>query len=131
MRALADHFHEIHEQINFHQAWIETESTYMGRAYRRLVLSVQAETADALEEAWDHLRVSVLEGRQGWPHTLIKGSHPNATAAKQQFLQDVADHLAWTGSDRLRERYDDREWRIIRATLPQATGGTFYDPPPQ
>lgn len=130
-QALADHFHDLHERLNFHQGWIETESNYMGRAYRRFVLSIRAETAEPLVEAWDDFHAAMREGRPRWPATVVVGMHPDVGIAKRQFLQDVSDHLALTRGDRLRERYADRAWREIRARLPEAGGGTFYDPPPQ
>jgi hypothetical protein len=44
MRGVLDRYHQLHEDINFHQGWIETESRHMGRAYRRLVLRIREKT---------------------------------------------------------------------------------------
>ena len=122
-RDLADRFHQIHEDINFHQGWIETESEHMGRAYRRLILRIHAETKLAIKQGWMALRTSTPEAVQA-----LSGDHPDVTAAKTQFLADVSSHLSLLKRDDLRERYSDREWRRIRGELPNGDGGTFYDP---
>jgi hypothetical protein len=130
LRDLADHFHQIHEEINFHQGWIETESPEMGRAYRRLILSIRAETREPINEGWKALRELPTDksiARLG----VVSGDHPDVTAAKRQFLADVSAHLSWTRRDELRDRYSDYEWRRIRAGLRDGGGGTFYDPPAQ
>jgi hypothetical protein len=101
----------------------------MGRAYRRLILSIRAETRHPLNEGWDALRelsADTAVARLGH----LSHQHPEVTATKRQFLADVSDHLSWIRRDAIRERYSDYEWRRIRATLPfNGDAGTFYDPP--
>jgi hypothetical protein len=126
-RAVADHYHQIHEDINFHQGWIESESEEMGRAYRRLLLSIRAETRASMREGWGDLRQ--LLAQQTGKRLGKSGGHPNVTAAKRQFLEDVSDYLSWTRRKRVQDRYSERGWRRIREDLPDERGGTFYDPP--
>lgn len=129
-RSLADHYHQIHEDINFHQGWIESESEEMGRAYRRLLLRIRAETEDLMRDGWSALRQRLAQSSP-LPLGIVSGGHPNVTAAKRQFLADMSAYLRWTGQSELRDRYSDREWRRMRGDLPAESGGTFYDPPPE
>jgi hypothetical protein len=82
-RALADHYHQLHEDINFHQEWIESESEEMGRAYRRLLLRIRAETRDPMRDGWSALRQRLAE-KSPVPLGDISGGHPDVTAAKRQ-----------------------------------------------
>lgn len=131
LRDVLDRYHQIHEDINFHQGWIETQSRPMGRAYRRLILRVRAATHDQIDEAFAAIRRGGGATSATWLEG-VKGGHPDVSAAKTDFIEDVSDYLSWNldRREKLRERYSDHEWRRIRAALPQASGGTFYDPPP-
>lgn len=128
VRDLADQFHQIHEDLNFHQGWIETQSEAMGRAYRRLVLSIRSETREPINEGW-HAARSLTEDTSGARLGLVEANHPDVKDAKRQFLSDVADHLSWTRHNLVRERYADRQWELIKANLPDGGGGTYYEPP--
>lgn len=130
LRGVVDRYHQIHEDINFHQGWIEVESQEMGRAYRRLILRVRAATREPINQALAAIRQGEGASAETWDKG-VTGGHPDVMSAKADFLDDVADHLSWRRTRRrqLRERYTDLAWRRIRASLPQASGGTFYDPP--
>jgi hypothetical protein len=55
MRGVMDRYHQIHEDINFHQGWIEAQSRAMGRAYRRLILRVREATKDSIDDAFQSI----------------------------------------------------------------------------
>lgn len=128
-RDVIDRYHEIHEDINFHQGWIETESQVMGRAYRRLILRIREATKRHIDDAFEAARRRSGGTAASWEEG-VKGGHPDVASAKADFLCDVRDHVSWNPGRRagLRLRYRKIAWRRFRAELPQASGGTFYDP---
>ncbi|MEJ7783473.1 MAG: hypothetical protein WKF96_01635 [Solirubrobacteraceae bacterium] len=121
---VADQFHKLQEDIDFHQAWICTESQALGRAYERLVLTVKALTAEDIKRAWIDPPCKPEDS-----FSLAMETHPPVAEAKRQFMGDLQDHLSLNPERRwaLNERYDDHNWNQIKASLPGAaatTGGT-------
>jgi hypothetical protein len=113
---LAAKFHELQEDINFFQGWIESESIAFGRAYQRLVLEVKALTLPDIQVAW---ATGPVDPQQGF--SLQGETHPPVESAKQQFLRDLRAHLSLKPADRwaLRSRYSDQNWLRVTAAIPK------------
>lgn len=111
---LAGEFHKLQEAIDFHQAWIDSESVSFGRAYRRLVLTIKALTIDEIKAAW---KAAPCRPEDGF--SLADKTHPPVEEAKEQFIRDLQDHLSLQPSRRwnLNDRYDDYHWTQIKAEI--------------
>jgi hypothetical protein len=119
---LAAQFHTLQEGIDFHQGWIDSESLWLGRAYRRLVRSIKALTFGEIKNAWKNAPCSPDDG-----FSLAEETHPPVAAAKEQFIGDLRDHLSLhpLNRRRLRQRYSDDNWQRVLASAPTVnhTGG--------
>lgn len=113
---LAAQFHELQEAIDFHQGWIDAESVELGRAYRRLVMSIKALTFHEIKEAWKQPPCDPAQGFSLEEHT-----HPKVADAKEQFVRDVRDHLSMNPNKRmdLKDRYEDANWQRMLNSLPK------------
>lgn len=120
---LAGQFHSLQEKIDFHQGWIAAESRALGRAYCRLVLVVKHLTFEPIKAAWKEAPCRPEDG-----FSLAEETHPPVARAKDQFIEDLRDHLSLNPVRRrtLRRRYSDEQWERVRDPLqqPEPTGGT-------
>jgi hypothetical protein len=116
--ALADQFHCLQESIDFHQAWIESESVHLGRAYRKLVASVKKLTVQEIKAAWKAPPCSPDDG-----FSLAEGVHPPIDASQDQFIVDLREHMSANpfSRRRMRQRYADQK---PSATAPPPTAPT-------
>jgi hypothetical protein len=112
---VAARFHQIQEQIDFHQSWIESESVSLGRAYCRLVLRIKALTYTAIKEAWAMPPVTPENG-----FSVMPVAPQGLEQARERFITDLRDHLtllrAWRRIS-LRCRYRDKKWSEIKADI--------------
>ena len=85
---------------------------------------MKALTAEDIQRAWKKPPYKPEDG-----FSLACEKRPPVAEAKRQFMTDLQDHLSLYPNRRwdLNERYDDRNWNQIKASLPEAataTGGT-------
>lgn len=87
---LADRFHELHENLDFHRGWISTESVALWRSYCGLVDRVKGDYEPLIQEAWD--KAALRPGKRMPKDEL--GGLPDTRAAEKRFLRDVRWHLS-------------------------------------
>jgi len=86
--ALVQSFHELQDELTYQQAWIGSESKYMGRSYDRLVRGVKTKTEPQITAAW-------AEEVRALPGNAVDGEvHPDIEALVEAFLKDVRAHLS-------------------------------------
>lgn len=86
--AIVELFHVAQENLSYYEAWVEAESKYMGRSYKRLVRAVKSATEASIQQAW-------REQRRPLPGDARPGDvHPNLDPVVSAFLQDVRSHLS-------------------------------------
>lgn len=88
-QALIDRFHELQEQIDYHEGWIASESPSMKRSYCRLVKEVKDKTRDPIRHAWQE-----PERRDPADAVLDGDVHPDLDEVRERFLKDVRQHLS-------------------------------------
>jgi hypothetical protein len=119
---LAGQFHQLQEQIDFHQGWISSESSELGRAYERFISAIKQLTVEEIRSAW---RNDPCRPEDGF--TLQDEHHPDVKPVKDQFIEDARDHLAigrfWRRRG-LKQRYSDEAWQRMNAARSPARGGT-------
>lgn len=115
---VAARFHEVQEQINFHQSWIDSESAALGRAYCRLVLRTKALTLQPIREAWAASPALPADG-----FSVAPVSPAELGAARERFVADLRDHLSWWPWRRLalRARYTKKKWAAIQVAVQDIT----------
>lgn len=86
--ALIDRFHDMHDQLSYYTGWIGSESKYMSRSYRRLVMSIQTGTQPLISEAWK------VEVRPLPADSTPDDIHLDFDDDVQRFLADVRSHLS-------------------------------------
>lgn len=87
-RELIGRFHDAQDNLSYYQAWVEVESKYMARSYRRLVDAVKAKTEADIQAAWR------AEVRSVPDDALPEDTHPDLSGDVGAFLQDVRSHLS-------------------------------------
>jgi hypothetical protein len=103
-QAVVERFHELQEQIDFHQGWISVDDEVMGRAYDHFVREVKRRAEVPIREAWNREPCSPAQGIPG------TGVPFDIEDLKRQFLADVRDHLRVVpDTAELRRRYPARE----------------------
>lgn len=86
--AVIELFHLAQENLSYYEAWVEAESKYMGRSYKRLVRAVKSATETSIQEAW-------REQRRPLPgDARASDVHPDLNEAVSAFLKDVRSHLS-------------------------------------
>jgi hypothetical protein len=115
---VATRFHEVQEQINFHQSWIDSESAALGRAYCRLVLRTKALTLQPIREAWAASPALPADG-----FSVAPVAPAELEAARERFVADLRDHLSWWPGRRLalRARYTKKKWAEIQVAVKDIT----------
>ena len=99
---LIAHFHEIQEQIHYHEGWIGTESPALAASYCTLVKTVRDVCAAPIREAWK------AAPRDFANQTEPADVHPDVASAANAFLRDAREHLSpwpWV------------RWRVDRRNL--------------
>jgi hypothetical protein len=87
-RELVDRFHELQDDLTYHQAWVGSESKYMKRSYDKLIAEVKHSTADLITEAWGQ----PLRPPPG--NALPDDDFPSLGPVVDVFLRDVRSHLS-------------------------------------
>lgn len=116
--AVAARFHEVQEQIDFHQSWIDSESAALGRAYCRLVLRTKMLTLEPIREAWATAPAMPADGFSVAPVAPVE-----LETARELFISDLRDHLSWWPQRRLalRRRYTQKKWAAIQVAVKDTT----------
>lgn len=85
---LVERFHELQDQLRFHQAWVGSESKYMKRSYDRLVIETKKRTEPLITSAWsDPIRRA--------PGAAVPDDeHPKIDDLTDAFLRDVRSNLS-------------------------------------
>jgi hypothetical protein len=111
---VAARFHEVQEQIDFHQSWIDSESVALGRAYCRLVLRTKALTLQPIREAWAEPPSLPADG-----FSVPPVAPAELSTARELFISDLRDHLSWWPWRRLelRLRYTKKKWAAIQVAV--------------
>ena len=87
--AIVARFHDLQEQIAYHQGWLMTEAPELGRSYARLVRAVREEAEPHIQQAWQEPIAA-----PGAP--VVRVPAPITRAEATRFLTDARDHLsAW------------------------------------
>jgi hypothetical protein len=112
--AVAARFHEVQEQIDFHQSWIDSESVALGRAYCRLVLRTKALTLQPIRDAWAEPPTLPADG-----FSVAPVAPAELGIARELFITDLRDHLSWWPLRRLalRRRYTKKKWAAIQVAV--------------
>jgi hypothetical protein len=115
---VAARFHEVQEQIDFHQSWIDSESVALGRAYCRLVLRTKALTLQPIRDAWAEPPALPADGFSVAPVAPVE-----LGTARELFISDLRDHLSWWPPRRLalRCRYTKKKWAAIQVAVKDIT----------
>lgn len=87
-RELIDHFHDLQDQLAYHQAWVGSDSRYMKRSYDKLVVGVKAKTEPLITAAWA-APVRPVPG-----NAEPGDDHPDLSDLVDKFLTDVRSHLS-------------------------------------
>lgn len=111
---VAARFHEVQEQIDFHQSWIDSESVALGRAYCRLVLRTKALTLQPIRDAWAESPALPADG-----FSVVPVAPAELGTARELFISDLRDHLSWWPPRRLalRRRYTKKKWAAIQIAV--------------
>lgn len=102
---LVDRFHDLQEQIDYYSGWIGSESKPLQRSYARLVQKVKNETKAPLQAAWE----KEPDETSLW-RSLAGEVHPDVSAAADEFLQDVRNHLSAWQVPKLMVVWRNRTW---------------------
>jgi hypothetical protein len=87
-RELVQRFHDLQDDLTYHQAWVGSESKYMKRSYDKLVTDVKNGTAELITKAWEQ-PLRPVPGN-AVPYDDI----PNVTPSIDIFLGDVRSYLS-------------------------------------
>jgi len=86
-RELIDRFHDLQERLDYYEGWIGSESRFMRRSYRKLVIASKGATRHDLQQAWNR------RGRTG--NADPNDHHPTIDRRHtDEFLKDVRGHLS-------------------------------------
>jgi hypothetical protein len=87
-RELVERFHDLQDDLTYHQAWVGSESKYIKRSYDKLIADVKSGTAELITKAWEQpLRPA--------PGNAFPGEEvPNVAPSVDVFLCDVRSHLS-------------------------------------
>lgn len=86
--ALVERFHELQEEISFHQGWLMAEDPALGRSYDRLVCHIKKETEELIRAAWS------CAGRRPTEAPPDGEKNPAIKSECERFLTDVREHLS-------------------------------------
>ena len=87
-RELINKFHDLQDELAYHQSWVGSESEHMQRSYDRLVAGVKGRTEPLITAAWaEPVRPVPGNARPG-------DEHPEVSDLTNTFLVDVRDHLS-------------------------------------
>lgn len=83
---LVDRFHQLQEELTFHQGLIGGESKYMARSYNRLVKQAKDSIFEGVKAAWAQ--------EPGARSSSEDAALPDITTDIEAFLRDVRSHLS-------------------------------------
>jgi hypothetical protein len=86
---LVERFHDLQENIAFHEGWLATESPELARSYCKLIDAVRERASPLIRSAWSE------DPRPRSQPSDDGDEHPDVQAARDAFLLDAQEHLSF------------------------------------
>lgn len=88
---LVARFHELQEELAFHESWLAVADKRLGDSYRRMLTAAKFGAASHLQTAW------AVQTSNGNPMNLGNLYPVDISAEREAYADEVRRHLEWLG----------------------------------